>query len=111
MKSFKYIFQHPGYIIMIWSPGQEWSLSGGIISIANGLGKLVVNAIQTFLQAEDQAKVQTRLSLNALGRAYNNQVIYIVGKEQLRIRKRHKYIRRFVLSLLLWIRGIAARKV
>jgi KUP system potassium uptake protein len=79
--------------------------------ITPDLGKLIADAIRTFLLAEDQAKEETRLSLNALERAYEDQVIYIVGKDQLRIRKGKNLFRWSVLSLFLWIRGITASKV
>jgi KUP system potassium uptake protein len=79
--------------------------------ITPDLGKLVADAIRTFLLAEDQEKEETRASLNALDRAYNEQVIYIIGKEQLRIKKGTNIFRWSALSLFLWIRGITASKV
>jgi KUP system potassium uptake protein len=79
--------------------------------ITPDLGKLVADKIRTFLLSEDQAKEETRSSLNALERAYDDQVIYIVGKVQLRIRKGKNIFRWSVLSLFLWIRGITASKV
>jgi KUP system potassium uptake protein len=79
--------------------------------ITPDLGRLVADAIRTFLLAEDQASEETRSSLDALDRAYGDQVIYIVGKDQLRIRKGTNIFRWSVLSLFLWIRGITASKV
>lgn len=75
------------------------------------LGKVVADTIRAFLLAEHHAGQEVRSSLDALDRAYNDQVIYIVGKEQLRIRKGSNIVRWLVLSAFLWIRGITARKV
>ena len=79
--------------------------------ITPDLGKLVADAIRAFLLAQDQAKEETQLSLSALDRAYDEQVIYIVGKEQLRLKKGKNIFKWSVLSLFLWIRGITASKV
>jgi len=78
--------------------------------ITPNLGKLVADAIRTFLLEETQTE-ETRLSLDTLERAYNDQVVYIVGKEQLLIKKGTNFIRWSVLSLFIWIRGITSSKV
>jgi len=50
--------------------------------------------------------------LNALDTAYSTQVVYIVGKEQLRlIRSQNNIAKRFVLGIFLWLRENTRAKV
>ncbi|KAJ6096864.1 potassium transporter [Penicillium sp. IBT 16267x] len=79
--------------------------------ITPNLGKLVTDAVRTFLLGEDQSKDEIRLSLSALDHAYNDQVIYIVGKNQLRIKKGTNFVRWAALSAFIWIRSITSAKV
>jgi KUP system potassium uptake protein len=79
--------------------------------ITPDLGKLVTDAVRTFLLGEDQAKDEIRLSLRTLDHAYNHQVIYIVGKVQLRIKKGTNFLRWAALSAFVWIRSITSAKV
>jgi KUP system potassium uptake protein len=79
--------------------------------ITPNLGKLVTDTVRTFLLGEDQAKDEIRLSLSALDHAYNDQVLYIVGKNQLRIKKDTNFIRWAALSAFVWIRSITSAKV
>ena len=61
---------------------------------------------------QQQDLVRHRLDL--LESAYNDQVVYIVGKEQMRVRRdRHVqgWIRRFLLGFFLWMRGNTDSKV
>lgn len=59
-----------------------------------------------------QALVRTRLA--ALESAYADQVVYVVGKEQMRVREDHGikgWSRRIALLAFLWIRGNTGSKV
>jgi KUP system potassium uptake protein len=57
----------------------------------------------------EQRAVYTRLS--SLQRAFDSQVIYIVGKEQLRLRPKMNFARRIVLTAFLWVRDNTRSKV
>lgn len=79
--------------------------------ITPDLGQLIVDAIRTYLLSKDQESDEVRSSLETLERAYKDQVIYIVGKEQLLVKKGANIIRWAVLSAFIWIRGITSSKV
>ncbi|KAH8690454.1 putative potassium transporter [Talaromyces proteolyticus] len=79
--------------------------------ITPDLGRLVADAVRTFLLSGDQSKDETRLSLSTLDRAYTDQVIYIMGKEQLRVKRGRNIFRWAFLSLFVWIRSITSAKV
>lgn len=49
--------------------------------------------------------------LMVLDRAYEEQIVYIIGKEQMRIRTDCRIWRRFLLSIFLWIRENSRSKV
>lgn len=49
--------------------------------------------------------------LGALQRAYDDQVVYIVGKEQMRIKDETNFMRRVLLSAFLWLRENTRSKV
>ncbi|KOC12600.1 hypothetical protein AFLA70_150g002100 [Aspergillus flavus AF70] len=51
------------------------------------------------------------ISLTKLEDAYNHGVIYITGKEQMRIKKSKNYFRRIVLWIFLWIRENTRAKI
>lgn len=64
------------------------------------------------VQQQQQDLVRHRL--DTLEQAYNDQVVYIVGKEQMRVRHdRHLkgWTRRIVLGAFLWMRGNTGSKV
>ena len=54
---------------------------------------------------------ELREKLAELQRAYESQVVYIVGKEQMRIQKGTNIVRRIVLEAFLWIRENTRTKV
>ncbi|KAL1965270.1 hypothetical protein VTN77DRAFT_5872 [Rasamsonia byssochlamydoides] len=66
------------------------------------LGRLVTDHIQRYLQNEDEEGARGR---------QQSKVIYIVGKEQLRIHPSTNPVRRFVLGLFLWLRENTRTKV
>lgn len=57
----------------------------------------------------DQATVSKKLAV--LQRAYNDQVVYVIGKEQMRIKKETSIVRWIFLSAFLWIRDNTRSKV
>ena len=57
----------------------------------------------------DQASVSKTLSV--LQHSYNDQVVYVVGKEQMRISEGTGFARRVLLSAFLWIRENTRSKV
>ncbi|KAL8829443.1 MAG: hypothetical protein Q9191_002008 [Dirinaria sp. TL-2023a] len=66
------------------------------------------------LQQRRSMEQAVRQRLDSLQEAYEDQVIYVVGKEQMRIREgRHAkdWARRIVLAAFLWLRGNTGTKV
>jgi KUP system potassium uptake protein len=57
----------------------------------------------------DQASVSQNLA--DLQRAYNSQVVYVVGKEQMRISPKTNFARRILLHAFLWLRENTRSKV
>jgi KUP system potassium uptake protein len=57
----------------------------------------------------DQASVSKKLS--DLQRAYNSQVVYVVGKEQMRIGPKTNFARSILLGAFLWLRENTRSKV
>jgi KUP system potassium uptake protein len=56
--------------------------------------------------SENSAGIETAVGerLRALEKAYETQVLYIVGKEQMRIKQGTGFVRRVMLSAFLWLR-------
>ena len=81
--------------------------------ITPDLGILVLDSIRNFLQAENSSKaaLTTCPELEILERAFKQQVIYIVGSEQLRIKEGTNIVRRFLLGTFLWLRDLSRTKV
>lgn len=46
-----------------------------------------------------------------LQRAYNSQVVYVVGKEQLRISPKTNFVRKILLGAFVWLRENTRSKV
>ena len=59
---------------------------------------------QPSLHNEDSDSDTVSTHLGRLESAHAHQVLYIIGKEQMRVRKSNGWWRRFLLSLFLWIR-------
>jgi KUP system potassium uptake protein len=57
----------------------------------------------------DQASVSKKLS--DLQRAYSSQVVYVVGKEQMRISPKTNFVRSILLGAFLWLRENTRSKV
>ena len=62
-------------------------------------------------QKDSQESTTDVTELAMLVEAYNHQVLYIVGKEQLRIKKGTGIFRKVLLSMFLWIRENTRTKV
>ncbi|TQB71875.1 hypothetical protein MPDQ_007249 [Monascus purpureus] len=87
--------------------------------ITPNLGLLVFDQIRKFL-VEQQRSIGVRpfersgqlaSELQTLEDAYSQRVVYIVGKEQLRIKKGTNIFRRLALMVFLWIRDQTRTKV
>ena len=61
------------------------------------------------VNANTAGLVATQLA--ELERAYNAQVIYIAGKNQMKIREGSNFMRRFFLQLFLWVRDNTRNKI
>jgi KUP system potassium uptake protein len=57
----------------------------------------------------EQAELESRLA--DLQKAYDSQVVYMVGKEQMRIKSANNIFKKLVLGLFLWIRENTRTKV
>ena len=57
----------------------------------------------------DQASVTRKLA--DLQRAYESQVVYVVGKEQLRINPKINFVRKVLLAMFVWLRENTRSKV
>jgi KUP system potassium uptake protein len=96
--------------------------------VSPNLGLLVANQLRKYLIAEegannpdsitkktddrsDSGSEASRSPITDLQRAYDNQVLYIVGKEQLRLRPGTNIFRFIFLSWYLWIRENTRSKV
>lgn len=68
----------------------------------------IATATSTSAESRD-ARLQRRLS--ALDAAMESQIVYIVGKEQLRLLAHNNVAKRFILSIFLWVRDNTRAKV
>ncbi|KAJ5824012.1 potassium transporter 19 [Penicillium robsamsonii] len=77
------------------------------------LGILVHDLVRGYLTAQDNSKSpkSDKEELDALDRAWNSQVIYIVGKEQLKIPAETNILRRLFLWAFLWMRDASRTKI
>lgn len=77
------------------------------------LGILVLDLIRSYLNSQNNSKIPEDHAdrLDALHGAWKSQVIYIVGKEQLKIPKKTNIIRRFFLWAFLWMRDVSRTKI
>lgn len=82
------------------------------------------NGVSTSIELNDDAEPQTATStsaesrdarlqrrLAALDTAMESQVVYIVGKEQLRLLAHNNIAKRFILGIFLWVRDNTRAKV
>lgn len=85
--------------------------------ITPDLGILVLDSIRNFLKAENSSEAslatveETSPELETLESAFKQQVIYIVGSEQLRVKEGTNIVRRFFLGIFLWVRDFSRTKV
>ncbi|GFF84338.1 potassium transporter 5 [Aspergillus udagawae] len=81
--------------------------------ITPDLGILVLDQIREFLARESPSvsPAGAHKETDALHRAWMSQVIYIVGKEQLRIARETNLFRRMVLVAFLWMRDASRTKI
>lgn len=86
------------------------STTGGSTSIElhNEADAQAGTATSTSAESRD-ARLQRRLS--ALDAANATQVVYIVGKEQLRLLAHNNVAKRFILGIFLWVRDNTRAKV
>lgn len=67
-------------------------------------------AVGTPGNLQDQREISTR-EIDALVTARQSQVVYIVGKEQLRIASKTGLFRKLVLKVFIWLRGLSGSKI
>ncbi|KAJ5160073.1 potassium transporter 19 [Penicillium canariense] len=81
--------------------------------ITPDLGVLVLDLIRGFLETHGTSKVpdSDTEELDALHRAWRSQVIYIVGKEQLKIAAKTNIVRQLFLWVFLWMRDSSRTKI
>ncbi|KAK9342634.1 putative potassium transporter 5 [Lipomyces starkeyi] len=100
--------------------------------ISKDLATLLFNRLRTFIIQEHAAKPGLMLQdgdrtiappavdnvdavvageIQALTKAFGEQVVFIVGKEQLKISAAANYFKKFVLSVFLWIRENTRNKI
>lgn len=81
--------------------------------ITPDLGILILDLVRSFLTSKKNsgAPEGDTERLDALHRAWKSQVIYIVGKEQLKILTKTNIVRRFFLWAFLWMRDASRTKV
>ncbi|KAJ5374138.1 potassium transporter [Penicillium concentricum] len=77
------------------------------------LGVLVHDLVRSYLTSQNNSKSleSDKEKLDALDRAWNSQVIYIVGKEQLKVPAESNILRRLFLWAFLWMRDASRTKV
>lgn len=69
------------------------------------------SARQKTLNGHTHDRTQVSAKLAGLERAYNNQVVYLVGKEQMRIREDTPLLRQVAITAFLWLRDNTRSKV
>lgn len=81
--------------------------------ITPDLGILVLDLVRGFLSSKSNSSASETDAerLDTLHRAWKSQVIYIVGKEQLKIPNKTNMLRRFLLRAFLWMRDASRTKV
>lgn len=97
--------------------------------ITADLAKLLVDQISLFITSDlagvnnsgslshsgdsdiDDGNAKMRAELAALQHAESQQTVYIIGKEQMRIKRGTNIIRGIILAMFLWIRENARSKI
>ncbi|KAK9320201.1 potassium transporter [Lipomyces orientalis] len=98
--------------------------------ISSDLATLLFNSLRTFIIQEHAAKPRLTSvdgdhtvvppsnvdavvagEIQALTKVFDEQVVFIVGKEQLKITAEANYFKRFILSVFLWIRENTRNKI
>jgi KUP system potassium uptake protein len=97
--------------------------------ITADLAKLLVDQIILFITSDEGAprqpnslnlangniitdkEAETRAELAALEHAQSQQTVYIVGKEQMRVRQGTNVVRKLILEIFLWVRENARSKI
>lgn len=77
--------------------------------LADAKKQVFVTEANTGRGSFEQREVYKRLA--ELQKAYESQVVYVVGKEQLRLKNETSILRRVILSAFLWIRDNTRSKV
>ncbi|KAK9483667.1 potassium transporter-domain-containing protein [Lipomyces starkeyi] len=85
------------------------------------LGRAIVEKLKWFVASDTRSSTGTsslfshslevQAELDALNRAYEAQTVYIMGKEQMKIRRGSNFVRRFLLEAFLWIRENSRTKL
>lgn len=66
---------------------------------------------RTIALSEEALTTETRLRISKLDEAYEHQILYIIGKEQMKIKTGTGFLRRGLLHAFLWIRENTRTKI
>ncbi|KAK9360602.1 potassium transporter-domain-containing protein [Lipomyces starkeyi] len=85
------------------------------------LGRAIVEKLKWFVASDTRSSTGTsslftrslevQAELDALNRAYEAQTVYIMGKEQMKIRRGSNFVRRTLLEAFLWMRENSRTKL
>jgi KUP system potassium uptake protein len=93
-------------VILDGDVDEKYDSSG---DLAEAKTQIFVTEANTGRGSFEQREVYKRLA--DLQKAFDNQVVYVVGKEQLRFKKKTSWPRRIILSAFLWVRDNTRTKV
>jgi KUP system potassium uptake protein len=86
--------------------------------VSPDLGRMVIEQLILFITRGNSSNTISgdyspaiRSELDALDRAANAQIVYVMGKEEMKIKKGTNIIRRFLLMMFLWIRENSRTKM
>ena len=70
-----------------------------------------INSVKKEMSSSAEEKTSKELELNMLEQAYEHQVLYIIGKEQMKVKPKNGLVRALFLHLFLWIRDNTRTKI
>jgi len=86
--------------------------------VSPDLGRMVIEQLILFITRGNSSNIISgdyspaiRSELDALDRAANAQIVYVMGKEEMKIKKGTNIIRRFLLMMFLWMRENSRTKM
>jgi KUP system potassium uptake protein len=79
--------------------------------IHDRLRKFIIGGDGMLNNPSDEHDEMTRQRLDAIDKAYREGVVYIIGKEQLKLNPDTNFLRRLALGAFIWLRQISRSKV